>query len=666
MTTLLNVRLDYDSADRLPEARIPDLLAALDAWAGPNRRTVGVYGMGQAGQIVRRLLEGDPRFVVAACFDARGPALAGKGVHAPDRLSAFGGLELLIDTTPPIHQLDVAAAVGRALPGCDMLSLYDPLAHMHTERLYYEYWCACLTPRQTTPEAARLGQTLLEAALAAMHGWHEAAGPVAVDRLRPILAQMRRSFGDHLEAELGQALAQPPHQRIAALERLAEAFPFFVLPRDAAATQLVQDGRPKDAAALFAPALTRYPFCHHTLTKAAELALLADDAGQAAALLARAAAAMPGSRRIAALMRDTASPRDAGRARQRVLNRWMARRARPMPATRQTRLRIITPVWGEAYIETFMEVTVASLLAEGNLPQAAAGHDIGYTLYTRQADVAALERHPNYKALTDCVPVDLLRIEDVLAQPQWSHNHKYGLMSLLQTDGLQRALGEGAHSFLLLADFVLSDRFLTSVLARLDQGANTLFFQSLRTCEDQMRQDLATGFTRHGRLAVPSRELFRLGERHLHPAYRKHFLPGQVMRTPNSLYARTAPGDVIQHTFAQNAMFVGPCDENVEIHRTLDVDLGYNSADAGLDNHHIVRDNRDMLFFELTQEHEEAATHFPGTPDHKAYAYWAYRHMDPLNRHLAAFSTLFTATEDRPAFGQAELDLSCAVAGLLV
>ncbi|MHC1713434.1 MAG: tetratricopeptide repeat protein [Solidesulfovibrio sp.] len=682
MPPLLNANLVYDAADRLPETQLPVVLQALRAWAGPQQRTVAIYGMGQAGEKLRRALDGDPQFTVPANFDARGDALKGQGtICTPDRIAQFPHIALVINTTPPIHLLDVATTIRRALSQCAILSLYNPFAHMHAEHLYFEYWSATSAPRETSEEIRRLSDELREACVIAMHGWYDAAGaasphcpPSAAPAshrdprtdLRAALAAKQCSFGQYLEAELQEALRMPSGEKIDALTILAETFPFFVLPRDAAATELAQRGRHRQAAALFAPALSRYPYCHHTLTKAAELQIMAENVTQAMALLNKARDVMPRSRKINTLLREIGSAQGARRVKDLVEAKWHRRILRQIPKLRTTKIRIITPIWGEKHIDTFMKVTLASLLADGNLPQTGKTHEICYTIYTKKADAATLRRHVQYKALTDCVPVEVCFIEDVLEQSQWQNNHKYSLMSTLQTDGLRRAFHDGAHSFLLLGDFILSNKFLTYALHHLDQGANTLFFQSLRTCEERILQDVASRFSCQEQLSLTTADLFRHGQQHMHPAYRKHFMPNQVMRTPNSLYARNAAGDIIQHAFAQNAMFVGPCDENIEIHMTLDVDLGYNSADAGLGNYHLVPDNREMLFFELTQEHEEAGTHFAGKPDYKAYAYWVHRHMNPLNRYLGTFSTIFTGSDVRPAFCNTQLDLSCAISRLLV
>lgn len=673
MPTLLNANLVYDAADRLPDAGVPVVLDLLRRRAGASSLRVAIYGMGEAGKKLRHLLAQDPRWIAPVHFDAQGGSIQGHGVVVgPEQLGQHPEIEVVINTTPPIHLLAVAKTILHALPHCDILSLYDPMAHMRAEQLHYEYWYAAMTPRDL-PQPLREQQTLLrDASLGAMHEWHAAmtAGSKPASTLHSLLVEADCSLGDFLEARFREALRQTSAGEgggVDALVALAEAFPFFSLPRDAAATFLVQGGDSRAAAAVYAPALTRYPFCHQTLAKAAELHLLAGDDGTAQTLLRRAQRLVPAFRPIETLLEETRFASSARRARTRLEARWHGRTVRPAPIPRTTALHIIVPVWGEPYLDTFARITLASLLAEGNLPRAVEAHPVTVAIYTRRQDLAVLHRYGQFKALTDLARVEVRLVEEVLERRRDTQaHHKYSLMSVLQSDGLQCAWRDGAHAFLLLGDFVLSDSFLSSALKHLDQGINTLFFQSLRTVEEAMLQRLAPAGSGSGPLSLESKALLRLGLEHMHPAYRRHFDSGLVPRTPNSFYARTAGGEIVQHTFAQNAMFVRPWSDDAAIHATLDVDLGYESTDGGLDAFHLVRDTADMLFFELTREGEEVGTHLPGSSDAKALAFWIHRHMNPLNRYLGAFSTRFALYQTPPPFCPVQLDLSCAVGALLV
>lgn len=576
----------------------------------------------------------------------------------------FSEIELVINTTPPINTFAVLSALSESFPQADILSLYDPFKDMEAGRWYYEYWCATSKPQALSGELAALVDQVHGASVTAMHDWYAttaAKDPGYFEKIDRAIEQHQGPLGHYIELQFQNALACTGRERVDTLLDLSQNFPFFTIAREAASRLLVREDRHEEALAAFVPALKGYPFCHHTLHKLAELYVMADKTREARALLHRAQSLVPSSVVINRSLEEIEAKRTT-----RIFQRWSERGVRPVLKKRTVGLNCLTPVWGENYIKVFMDVTLASLLAPGNIESVARSHDVTYRLYTRRCDFKTITKHAHWKNLTDLISVELIAIEDVVEKAGKKDFHKYSLMSFLQSDGLQKSQQEGRHSFLVLGDFLLSSSLLENAVAKLDAGYETVFFQSFRTCEQEMLDDVVPRYTRGQGLALSALDLFREGRRHMHPGYRKHFEPHQVMRTPNSFYGLTDSACIIQHTMAQNAMFVPPCEDSTQIHATLDVDLGYEAADGGLGNYHFVENNLEMMFVELTQAHEEAQTHFPGHSDPQAYAYWGYRHMNPLNRLLGLSSTLFSETDTLPRFDTAQSDLAKKVSRIIL
>ena len=63
------------------------------------------------------------------------------------------------------------------------------------------------------------------------------------------------------------------------------------------------------------------------------------------------------------------------------------------------RIRLVTAVWGQEYVDTFVRVGLRSLLSQGNIPDLAVEHEVLYTIYTMQPDAQTLERAPAFARL---------------------------------------------------------------------------------------------------------------------------------------------------------------------------------------------------------------------------------------------------------------------------
>jgi hypothetical protein len=68
-------------------------------------------------------------------------------------------------------------------------------------------------------------------------------------------------------------------------------------------------------------------------------------------------------------------------------------------------------VWGEKFLEIFCDYCLASLMAPTNLPWASTAYDITLLIYTREADVAYLQAHENFRQVAKLVDVQLVYLE---------------------------------------------------------------------------------------------------------------------------------------------------------------------------------------------------------------------------------------------------------------
>jgi hypothetical protein len=124
------------------------------------------------------------------------------------------------------------------------------------------------------------------------------------------------------------------------------------------------------------------------------------------------------------------------------------------------RVALVCTVWGAAFLETFCEHCLASLLAPGNLPWARTAYDITFLIYTRQADIAALQGNKNLQRVAGLVEVKFVPLEDLPAPAltghwvQWQH-------AALQTRDFHALV-------LIIPDCVYANSLLSKVLGALE------------------------------------------------------------------------------------------------------------------------------------------------------------------------------------------------------
>src|SRR5262245_33591135 len=78
------------------------------------------------------------------------------------------------------------------------------------------------------------------------------------------------------------------------------------------------------------------------------------------------------------------------------------RRARPAPKA----VQCVLPVWGHRFVRQFLELSLPTLLAPGNVPTLAAKLPTQFIILTRFDDEDYIRHHPMFRRLCDVCPVE--------------------------------------------------------------------------------------------------------------------------------------------------------------------------------------------------------------------------------------------------------------------
>lgn len=633
---LITLPFLYDRA-ATPQHHL-DRLATLLGRLGTRERHGAVYGMAEPGQRVYAMLRARQQCKTLACFDQRGAEACPEfPIASPDALCRAAPLEIIINTTPPLHVLSILQLFEKHAPNALVILFFDPFLYAESAHDCYALYFSTLITK-LSEEGQVYAESLRAHCLTTMKRHYD--GLVA---RQGVSITERDALTDSGQADLGsvveqrfEAILRHSGDRIADLLHLADQYPFFSLARDAAACLLARKGNYAAAVLAFTPAADRYPFCHRTLSKLAELALLAGDQKKAASLSRRAVPLVTAG---SALARHYQSLPEA--APEAIAGKWLRREIRPALRPRSVRLHCAIPVWSREFIDLFMKVTLRSLLAPGNIPWAAKHIPVLFSIYCKSDEIKYIEQYSEYKALADLVPIKLIDIEEILQHRPAGKTNRYSLMSVCQDHALQYSRQQNLVTFFPLADLLFSADFMKHGLSILESGYDTIFFAGMRYSKESILRDVIPDFTDGLAIDAPAMPLFEKASKAIHAIYKTKIRDDHVEMHPNSYFATDCSGNIIQHFFACTPMFMAPPREPVSIAATLDADLGYSVTDGGFGNYYLIDDTENMLLLELTSDSArtgELQAH--GANSIEACAHWLRHTIDPFNKLLGARSVI--------------------------
>ena len=168
---------------------------------------------------------------------------------------------------------------------------------------------------------------------------------------------------------------------------------------------------------------------------------------------------------------------------------------------------ILLPVWGDEFINQFLEQSLPTLLAPGNIPALAKTLPTRFVFLTRAGDETTIRAHPAYRRLARVSDVEILPIDDLITQGNHSTT-----VTLAYTRAM-RQTGEAMLDtcfFFLVSDYIMADGSLAAVLSRMQAGASAVqvgnFQIDEETAEPWLLKRLADAGTS---LALSPREIMR-------------------------------------------------------------------------------------------------------------------------------------------------------------
>lgn len=195
------------------------------------------------------------------------------------------------------------------------------------------------------------------------------------------------------------------------------------------------------------------------------------------------------------------------------------------------KVKFLTAIWGERYINEFSEVSLPSYLAPGNIPALAHSVDLEVLIMTTQDSLQVFDQTSSFRRLKEICPVRFILIDDLIA------DGVYGVtLTLAYARGIRSVGAEQTETYFVFmnSDFVLADGSL-ALLPSLMEQTPCIMAASLRGQAEPILEVLRQKVCPQShQLAMPPREMVGLTLAHLHPTV----LGKQVDQ--NTLYCATS------------------------------------------------------------------------------------------------------------------------------
>jgi hypothetical protein len=178
---------------------------------------------------------------------------------------------------------------------------------------------------------------------------------------------------------------------------------------------------------------------------------------------------------------------------------------------------MITPVWGEAYIDRWLGFSFASLRSHGNIPYLNERYNFELIIITKAADAEYMRSNSNFLMIMRGIPVRFILMDEFF--PKFSKT-SYGVPLALAYAKAILELGStaiGTYVILMNADIALASESLKGVADKIDAGYDIIAAQAIRAIDGPARAELI-GWTNKadGILAIDPRSLMAIINRNLH------------------------------------------------------------------------------------------------------------------------------------------------------
>jgi hypothetical protein len=273
-------------------------------------------------------------------------------------------------------------------------------------------------------------------------------------------------------------------------------------------------------------------------------------------------------------------------------------------------VKLLLPVWGHRYVSQFLDVGLPTLMAPGNIPALAKALPCAFDILTSAADENYIREHPAFARLAGLCHAEIRPIDHLITAGNNSTT-----LTLAYAEAI-RAAGPAMPDtcfFFLVADYVVADGSLASVLGRIRAGASAVLVGNFQVTAEEAMPWLRERIGREAERAdLPGRELMRWALAHLHPATAANIVNSSSSHNAhtNRLFWRVDDDTLLGRFYLMHMIALRPEVTDFTVGASWDYSFVPEMCPSG--NVAIVTDSDEYLVIEMQPRGHEAGFLRPG------------------------------------------------------
>jgi 2-polyprenyl-3-methyl-5-hydroxy-6-metoxy-1,4-benzoquinol methylase len=327
-----------------------------------------------------------------------------------------------------------------------------------------------------------------------------------------------------------------------------------------------------------------------------------------------------------------------------VISRAPDDRRAVTPASLRTPLKaaqFVLPVWGYSYVRYFLECSLPTLLAPGNVPAVVAALPSRFVILTSAEDAAYIREHPAFRRLAASCETELRLIDHLITDGNYS-----ATITLAYVEAVREA-GEAMLDicfFFLVSDYIVADGSLGNALRRMQKGISAVVVGNFQVAREDalpwLQEQLAGA---EQALALPPRVLMQWALNHLHPVTLANTvnIPFSHNWHTNRLFWRVDGNTILGRFYLMHMLCVRPETTNFIIGASCDYSFIPEMCPSGLVE--AIADSDEYLVIELQPIKHESAFLRPGPLAPQALARSLNDWATSLHRENVRHSLVFHA-----------------------
>ncbi len=277
---------------------------------------------------------------------------------------------------------------------------------------------------------------------------------------------------------------------------------------------------------------------------------------------------------------------------------------------------LITAVWGDEYLSTFLEVTLPNHLSKGNLDAFDASKDAIYKIYTSEKDLNRIEENIHYKKIARMMKTSIMAVPGLYTPVEYKlqadHAKALSAMNRLHRLAIAEANAENATLIFLAPDMLFSVGSFSKLLEFADLGKRAVVIPSIRAVKEKFLPEFERLFKdEYGHFQAPARDMVRLALKHVHQLTEKYFIDSTSFAdTPRNIFWRVGDEGLLGRCSHFHPLMI--CPEEKTIFPLLAIDHDYYiTAISDYKDFYIVSDSDDIVAVDLSYRDKQAELIIP-------------------------------------------------------